>query len=280
MGTEKLSEEQLADARENLRQCLLFSGLGEEPFGKILSRTRSMTLEENATLFEQQQAPKDIFLLDTGQIKLALVSAVGHEKVIDLISPGGFFAEAIMFAGRPVYPVTATALLRSQVWGTDAVTYEEILRQSTDACFAIMAQMSRRLHWHIAKIDRLTLHNAAFRVVAYLLDQMPGAHLASAEIRLDTPKHVIASRLSISPETLSRTFARLGCDGYVEVADNSIRVPDIEKLRAFVRTGEGRSRPGMTPCLQIMVCHWQQVSDSHDRSATSATTMTQHGRRI
>ena len=237
MRPEKLSEEQLADAQKNLRQCLLFSGLDDEPLGEILSRTRFVTLEENDMLFEQQQAAREIFLLRSGQIKLALISPEGHEKVIDLISPGGSFAEAILFAGRPVYPVTATALLRSQVWGIDAATYEGILRQSNDACFAIMAQMSRRLHWQIAEIDRLTLHNAAFRVVAYLLDQLPGTHLASAEIRLDTPKHVIASRLSITPETLSRTFAKLSRDGYIDIADNSIRVNDIEKLRAYGRTG-------------------------------------------
>ena len=72
-----------------------------------------------------------------------------------------------------------------------------------------MAQMSRRLHWQIAEIDRLTLHNAAFRVIAYLLDQVPSTDLDSSVIHLDTPKHVIASRLSITPETLSRSFASM-----------------------------------------------------------------------
>jgi CRP-like cAMP-binding protein len=151
--------------------------------------------------------------------------------------PGGTFAEAVMFAGSHLYPVTATALVKSQVWGINAATYEGILRQSTTACFAVMAQMSRRLHWQIAELDRLTLHNAAFRVVAYLLDQLPSTHLASAVIRLDTPKHVIASRLSITPETLSRTFSKLSRDGLLAIEDNNIRIHDIEKLRAYGRSG-------------------------------------------
>ena len=88
---------------------------------------------------------------------------------------------------------------------TDAGYYAGILHQSTDACFAVMAQMSRRLHWQVAELDRLTLHNAASRVVRYLLDQVPSTHLVTSEFQLDTPKHVIASRLSITPETLSRT---------------------------------------------------------------------------
>ena len=223
MRADRLTVEQGGAARLCLRQCHLFSRLVE--------------LAENDRLFEQQQPAREIFLLRSGQVKLALISPEGHEKVIDLISPGVTFAEAVMFSGSPVYPVTATALVVSQVWCIDAATYEGILRQSTDACFAVMAQMSRRLHWQIAELDRLTLHNAAFRVVAYLLEQLPSTHLAAAVVQLDTPKHVIASRLSVTPETLSRTFAKLSREGYLDIVDNSVTVHDIDKLRAYGQAG-------------------------------------------
>lgn len=225
-----------ADAREALRKCHLFAALDDEQFERILACTRQASLGENAILFERQQEAKEIFLLHSGQVKLALISTEGHEKVVDLISPGASFAEAIMFSGTPVYPVTAVAVVPSRVWCVDAGIYGDILQQSTRACFAVMAQMSRRLHWQLAEIDRLALHNAAFRVVNYLLDQLPSTHLSSAVIRLDTPKHVIASRLSVTPETLSRTFARLARDGYLEIRENSITIDNLEKLRTFGRS--------------------------------------------
>lgn len=233
----QLMNEQRDDAYRCLRRCVLFSKLPEEPFERIMDHTRAVALDEGDVLFEQHQPAREIFLLRSGQIKLALMSPEGQEKVIDLISPGMSFAEAVMFSGTHVYPVTATALTGSIVWGVNAGTYEGILRQSTDACFAVMAQMSRRLHWQIAEIDRLTLHNAAFRVIAYLLDQVPSTDLDTSVINLDTPKHVIASRLSITPETLSRSFARLGREGFLDIEDNAIRINDIEKLRAYVRNG-------------------------------------------
>jgi CRP-like cAMP-binding protein len=238
MSPERLTTEQLEDARQCLRRCMLFSRLEDGKFEEILGHTRLVSLAENAILFEQQQPANEIFLLSSGQIKLALVSPGGHEKVIDLVSPGTSFAEAVMFSGSHVYPVTATALARSEVWGIDAVTYEGILRQSTDACFAVMAQISRRLHWQIAELDRLTLHNAAFRLIAYLLDQAPSTHLHAAQIQLDVPKHVLASRLSITPETLSRTFSRLSKDGYINIVDNTVMIHDIEQLKAYIRVGD------------------------------------------
>ena len=232
-----LTELDIAGAAPRLRQCVLFADLDREQFDGVIKHTRRIVLQENEVLFEQQQPAREIFLLESGQIKLALVSPEGHEKVIDLILPGTSFAEAIMFSRNHTYPVTATAIVASQVWSIDASHYAGILRQSTGACFAVMAQMSRRLHWQIAELDRLTLHNATSRVVCYLLEQVPSTHLTASEIQLDTPKHVIASRLSITPETLSRTFAKLSREGYIEITENTIRLKDIERLRGYNQAG-------------------------------------------
>ena len=237
MKRTQLTELDIAGAAPRLRQCVLFADLDREQFDGLIKHTRHVVLQENEVLFEQQQPAHEIFLLESGQIKLALVSPEGHEKIIDLISPGTSFAEAIMFSGHQTYPVTATAIVASRVWSIDAGYYAGILHQSTDACFAVMAQMSRRLHWQVAELDRLTLQNAASRVVRYLLDQVPSTHLVTSEFQLDTPKHVIASRLSITPETLSRTFAKLSREGYLDITDNTVRLHDIEKLRAQVQSG-------------------------------------------
>lgn len=218
-----------------MTRCLLFSELKAAQIDSVLEHTRVVDLREGETLFEQQQPAREFFLLERGQIKLARYSSDGNEKIIDLISPGGTFAEAVMFAKQPAYPVTAVAITRSRVLCFSAPTYIDILRQSNEACFAVMAQMSRRLHGHIAEIDRLTLHSATFRVVCYLLDQVPSTHTGVPEVQLDTPKHVIAARLSITPETLSRSFSKLSREGLIKVHDNAITLTDVEQLRRFAQ---------------------------------------------
>lgn len=218
-----------------IQRCLLFSDLNADQIDTVLQHTRSAELSEGDILFEQQQPACDFFMLTSGQIKLARNSADGHEKIIDLITPGHTFAEAIMFSGQKAYPVTASALLDSRLLCFDIASYASILHDSTDACFAVLAQMSRRLHWYIGEIDRLTLHGATFRVVCYLLDQVPSTHLGASEIRLAVPKHAIASRLSITPETLSRSFSRLSRDGLLDVRDDAVILHDVGKLRQFAQ---------------------------------------------
>lgn len=232
-----LSEATLASSLDFMRRSVLFHELDEQQLDTIVRNTRLMHLDEGQVLFEQQRPAQEIFMLRSGQIKLARISPEGHEKVIDLISPGNTFAEAIMFSKAPAYPVTATALLESEVLCFDTGTYAGILHQSTDACFAVMAQMSRRLHWQIAEIDRLTLHNATFRVVSYLLDQIPSTDLDTSRVQLNTPKHVIASRLSMTPETLSRTFSKLCRDGLIDIGENSVALKDLGQLRDYLQGG-------------------------------------------
>ncbi|MGB5406314.1 MAG: Crp/Fnr family transcriptional regulator [Thiogranum sp.] len=224
-----------AEILSHIQQCLLFADLNADQIDTVLKHTRIIDLIVGETLFEFRQPARDFFMLTTGQIKLARISASGHEKIIDLISPGHTFAEAILFSGQKLYPVTATAIMDSQVLSFDIASYAEILHESTEACFAIMAQMSRRLHWYIGEIDRLTLHGATFRVVCYLLDQVPSTHLGSSEVRLETPKHAIASRLSITPETLSRSFSKLSRDGLIDIHDNAVTLNDIGKLHQFAQ---------------------------------------------
>jgi CRP-like cAMP-binding protein len=45
------------------------------------------------------------------------------------------------------------------------------------------------------------------------------------------PKHVIASRLGVRPETLSRVFAKLRGEHLIDVHDDMIVLNDVEALR-------------------------------------------------
>lgn len=110
----------------------------------------------------------------------------------------------------------------------------DLLRGSIETCFRLMANMGTRLHQQLEDIDELTLHNAAFRLVSFLLQQVPGGVLESPEIQLNTPKHIIASRLSIQPETFSRILARLSRRRLIAVHGQNIVLQNISGLRSII----------------------------------------------
>ena len=111
-----------------------------------------------------------------------------------------------MFREKPSYPVGAQALLPSEVISIDAHDFVGMLRDSVDTCLLLASDLSQRLHGLIREINDLSLHTGTRRVAAYLMHQAPED---CNECVLDLPKQVLASRLSIKPETLSRIFRRL-----------------------------------------------------------------------
>ncbi len=221
--------------RQALRSIPLFHHLDDDQLGAVVETMRVVRLEEGQRLFELGQPAKHFFYLRRGQLKLYRLSADGAEKVIEIVRPQETFAEAIMFMDRDQgYPVYAEAISPSEVFAFDQEVMLGILRKSVDTCFRVMAAMSRRLRQHVDEIDRLTLHNATFRLVSFLLRQVPGGVMESPELQLTTPKHVIASRLGIQPETFSRILARLAKDGLLTIERQNVVLNDVDGLRRLL----------------------------------------------
>jgi len=222
--------------REALASTPLLSALSDEQLARVLASARVRRLEDGERLFDFGQPARHFFFVGSGEIKLFRNSADGGEKVIEVIRAGQLFAEAVMFMGaaKPVYPVSAQAIFATEVVAIENATMLDLLRDSTELCFRMMASLSRRLHSLVDEIDRLTLHNATFRFVFYLLQQIPEGIAEAPEVVLTTPKNVIASKLGIQPETFSRIEARLVRDGLVAIHGPNIVLRDLEGLRALV----------------------------------------------
>jgi CRP-like cAMP-binding protein len=78
------------------------------------------------------------------------------------------------------------------------------------------------------------LHNATYRLVVYLLDQLPEGALELSSIHLSANKSIIASRLSIQPETFSRILLRMSKQGLIDVQGNDITLLDVKGLRQLL----------------------------------------------
>lgn len=220
--------------RQSLRQVYLFDALSDEQFERVMKTAALITLAPKQSLFSFRQPAERFYLVKTGQVKLYRVSPDGDEKVVEIIRTGKTFAEAVMFMERHVYPVNAEAVESTEVYSFDMATFLDLLKDSRQTCFRLMASMSQRLHGLVEEINSLTLQNATYRLVKYLLDQLPEGAVEAPAIHLATPKSVIASRLSIQPETLSRTLARLAAQGLLEVKGSNITLHDIQGLRALL----------------------------------------------
>jgi len=217
-----------------MRQCMLLQALEAEQFEAVVKTSNAIQLAENSVLFQQGGELTDIYLVISGGIKLQRLAPSGDEKVIEIIRPGQTFAEAVLFLGGSRYPVSAVALSPTIVVSIQAETYLKHLNDSNGLCLSLLGKLSQKLHWMVNEVDRLTLHNATFRLVDYLLNHISDNDKGRVDINLAAPKNVIASRLSIKPETLSRTLKDLSTQGLIKLDGSQIELLDIDSLRKLI----------------------------------------------
>lgn len=216
-----------------LRAHPVFSKLTAEQQERVLKKARRVYLEAGEHLFEYGDKAERFFQVVEGQIKLFRLSPEGGEKVIEIVTPGTLFAEALMFTDRGTYPVSAEALSQAELLAFDSKAFKAVLQESPETCVMLNAELSSWLEHLVEEVNALTLHNATLRVANYLLRLMPAVSPQGQDgIRLPAPKHLIASRLSITPETLSRIFHNLTEAGFITVERDVVYIHDVEGLRA------------------------------------------------
>lgn len=225
---------------EKLRNTLMFSSFNEDELRHLPEMTHIVHLNPGESLFQQGQTFRSFYFVNSGIIKLSRLSEDGSEKVIELIRPGQFFAEALVFLRSPHYPVMATTMKETELVAIDAQKYAALLHNSVDSCFKLLGGMSQRIHGLVSDIDSLTLHSSKSRLAGYLLKCQ--AHFPGGTIDLELPKGVIASRLSMKPETFSRALHNLEETGVVSVDKRMVTINDEQALQEIANQEQDSSK--------------------------------------
>jgi CRP-like cAMP-binding protein len=228
-----MTQEKL-DVPAMLQRLPLFQELAPEQLAPIAAATREKRLGKGEMLFQKGDAPRGFYVVVFGQLKLAFPSSQGNEKVVEILGPRQSFGEAVMFMDRP-YPVFAESLGDTLVLHVARNAVFDLL--ATDPSFArrLLAGLSMRLHSLVSDVESYSLRSSVQRVIGYLLQQCPhdGEGSGSVDIALPTSKQVIASRLNLTPETLSRIFHDLSEAGLIDVHGKQITIHDLRRLKEF-----------------------------------------------
>jgi len=213
----------------------LFSDIGNAERERLAQGCQLRRFERGDMVFRVGEPCDAFHVVVVGQVKLFVVSPAGQEKVIELVSPGASFAEALMFLGKPCM-VNAQALADTLLLSVhrDAVVAE--LELDSRFAMRMLAGLSRRLHGLVHDVQAYALQSGVQRVVGYLLrDQaLEDGHADVARtVSLPVSKATVASRLSLTPEYFSRVLRELEAAGLIAVDKRDIRILDSKQLAAY-----------------------------------------------
>lgn len=210
----------------------LFQQLSADEIAGLAAGTREIRLSKGRILFQKGSVLEGFYVVARGQVKLAFSSPQGNEKVVSIVGPGQSFGEAVMFMEKPS-PVFTQALEDSQLLYIAKYSLFAAIDRDSALARRMLAGLSIRLHGLIEDVESYSLRSSTQRLIGFLL-QLAG-NPASGPVTFDLPtsKHVIASRLNLTPETLSRILHGLAEAKLIAVKGRSIAVLDIEGLSRF-----------------------------------------------
>ena len=209
----------------------MFKELTAEQITQIAGHSQLIDFPKGSSVFNRGEAAVALYILLDGQLKLGVTSPQGSEKIISIVSPGESFGEAILFLERK-FPVYAQAILDSKVLLIPKSLIFSMLDNDTMFARKMLAGLSVRMHQLVQDIEMLSLQSCTQRFIGYLLQISADASDAS-NITLPASKTTIASLLNLTPETLSRTIAKLQQLGLIEVNGKDVMIIDVKKLRSY-----------------------------------------------
>ena len=160
-------------------------------------------------------------------MKLYRIAPSGTEAVVGVMTRGQSFGEPIALR-HAAYPVSAEASTACRLIAVPATALLALLQSRPEAAISILASTFLHLQGLVEQIEQLKARSGAQRVAEFLLELCPeGAE--SATVTLPYDKVLIAGRLGMKPESLSRAFARLREHG-VTVQQSSAVIASVNAL--------------------------------------------------
>lgn len=216
---------------QTLSEFFMFKELAGEQIEIIAGHSQLIEFPKGTSVFNRGDAAVGLYILLQGQLKLGVTSQQGSEKIISIVTPGESFGEAILFLERQ-FPVYAQAILDSQVLLVPKSLIFSMLDHDPLFSRKMLAGLSIRMHQLVQDIEMLSLQSCTQRFIGYLLQISADAPDAS-NITLPASKTTIASLLNLTPETLSRTLAKLQQLELIEVNGKDVMITDVKKLRRY-----------------------------------------------
>lgn len=213
-----------------LRGVPVLSGLDRDSLERLLQGGSVRTFDSATTLFTTGEPANCFYAVLRGAVHLFALTPDGVQGVVTFIRAGESFAEAAMF-GHAVFPVTAEAQPGTEIVRIERAPFEAQLRANPDLALQMLdAQLSRQT-FLMEEIVRLKAHSPSERLASYLLSLAETTEWGGRG-RLPIRKQLIASRIGIEPESLSRVLRRLSHAG-VTCVNEDVIIEDPQKLRDY-----------------------------------------------
>jgi len=231
----------------------LASFLAASPLFKDLSREMREELARIAVersftrgqmVFSQGEEGRGFYVVVEGRVKVFKLSFQGKSQILNIVLPGEPVGEVAVFQGTS-YPAYAQAMEDSRLLYFPRDAFVALIRGNPSLALGMLAVLSKRLRRLAGLVEEISLKEVPGRLAAYLLRLVGDG--GDREVRLKVTKGQLAEMLGTSPETISRSLARMSSMGLLEVKGARVKILDPDTLEELAHKGRLVGRGGEEP---------------------------------
>ena len=213
----------------SLRELRLFATVDHETLSRLTLEAKVENFEDGAVIFRQGDPVNAVVIVLGGFVKVMRIAATGDETLIGISADGETVGEPPAGANE-TYRVSAEAIGPTAVLKIPAARFTRLMKESPSLCAAVVQDARDRIAMLVTEIESLKAQNADQRLAHFILSLCPPGQ-EQCRFRLPYDKRLIAARLGVKQETLSRAFAKLRDYG-VRTETRDVLVDSVSRLSA------------------------------------------------
>ena len=224
---------------DTIGKTRLFGALDEPTMAELLRGTIPRTYPKHHLLFQQGDPADALYVVLDGWVKVFRSTPSGEEAVFGVFTQAETFAEAALFLGGR-YPASAEVVEEARLLCVRGTPFRDRLLDRPEICLSMLGSMSMHLHKIIGQVEQLQTRSSTQRMADFLLGLCPVVE-GPAVVTLPYDKSLIASRLGMKPESLSRALSKLRVLG-VTTDGNRVVISEVGELSAYCESRELKPR--------------------------------------
>ncbi len=193
---------------------------------------------EGAVLFVEGQAPRGVYVICTGRVKLTTTSRDGKTLILRIAEAGEVLGLHATVSGRP-YELTAETLQPCQLDFIRRDDFLRFLQNHADACLNAAQHLSRNCQSAYEMIRSLGLsHSVSEKLARLLLEWATDGDITKEGIRIKVSltHEEIAQLIGTSRETVTRVLSEFREKKYAQLRGSTLLILNKPGLERMIET--------------------------------------------
>jgi CRP/FNR family transcriptional regulator/CRP/FNR family cyclic AMP-dependent transcriptional regulator len=152
-----------------LSRVTIFASLDETTLRRLAELCRTRVFKRGEVIFHERDPGNALYLIESGQVKIVLVSDEGEETILHVQGPEECLGELALIDAAP-RSATAVALERVQALALYRDDFLALLEQHPPVALAVMGGLAGMVRRLSSQVQDLMLLDARGRVAKKLLD--------------------------------------------------------------------------------------------------------------